>query len=138
MKGHHYNTLISIKNHLDNLLFLLQPYPLSFIDEQSGERCHKRYKHARLHLARKTSPEDNLTDMMRMSLAWSDPKMSHLEFQSQRQSVKKSDDFSRKLEFYFATNKQDTQTSLDHNSDTDESEDSTESEFEASDEDSDY
>lgn len=60
-------------------LFILQPYTMNFVDEQAGERCHKRYKYIRPHLARKTSPENNLTDMMLNSLTWSDPKMSYHE-----------------------------------------------------------
>lgn len=80
-----------------------QPYPLNFIDEQSGERSHKRYKYSRPHLARKTSPEDNLTDMMRVSLAWSDPKLSDLEYRSKPHKARDSEaDFTREMARFYA------------------------------------
>lgn len=74
---------------------------MNFIDEQSGERCHKRYKNARCSLARKTSPEDNLLDIMRMSLSWSDPNITHLEVRP-RASKSKDADFQQQLEYYYA------------------------------------
>lgn len=49
---------------------------MSFVDEQAGERCHKKYKFSRTHLSRKTSAEDQMSDMMRSALAWSDMKMA--------------------------------------------------------------
>lgn len=92
-----YNTFINYKNSNK------QPYPLNFIDEQSGERSHKRYKYSRPHLARKTSSEDNLTDMMRVSLAWSDPKLSDLEFRSKPHKAGESDsDFTHEMARFYA------------------------------------
>lgn len=55
---------------------------MNFVDEQSGERCHKRHKFSRPHLSRKTSAVDNLEDMVRAALCWSDPKMAYLTYQS--------------------------------------------------------
>ncbi|XP_062710713.1 uncharacterized protein LOC115254807 [Aedes albopictus] len=54
------------------------PYTINFIDEQAWERMHKRHKFSRSNLARKTSPEDNLYDVMVTALAWSDVKMSYI------------------------------------------------------------
>ena len=53
---------------------------MNYVDEQSGERCRKRHKFSRPHLSRKTSAEDNLTDMVKAALTWSDPKMSYLAY----------------------------------------------------------
>lgn len=49
---------------------------MNFVDEQAGERCRKKYKFSRTHLSRKSSAEDQMTDMMRSALAWSDMKMA--------------------------------------------------------------
>ncbi|XP_062550922.1 uncharacterized protein LOC134215829 [Armigeres subalbatus] len=76
------------------------PYPLSFLDEQAGERCHKRYKFIRPHLSRKTSPETNLEDMMKASLTWSDPKMSLTSLRKQiRQPT--DEEFQERLKCYY-------------------------------------
>lgn len=74
------------------------------MDEQAGERCHKRYKHARTHLARKTNPEDNLLDVMRQSLTWSDLKMSHLEFYQRTSYTRheKDKNFGKLMTQYYA------------------------------------
>lgn len=75
---------------------------MSYIDEQAGERCHKRYKHARPFHARKTSPEDNLLDIMRLSLAWSDPKLSTIDVMLAKPNHETIDNsFAKKMaEFY--------------------------------------
>lgn len=80
---------------------------MSFLDEQAGERCHKRYKHGRTHLARKTSPEDNLLDLMRLSLAWSDIKMSHQEFltNNKKRHAAGDSEFALMMTFYYADQK---------------------------------
>lgn len=72
---------------------------MNFVDEQAGERCHRRYKYARPHLARKTSAQDNLTDMLKHSLTWSDPKMSFLEYKLQPRKAE-NDEFSRRMSWY--------------------------------------
>lgn len=77
---------------------------MNFVDEQAGERCHKRYKYARPHLARKTSGKDNLTDLLRHSLTWSDPKMSYLEYKLQPKSRAEHDEFSRRMAWYTVGN----------------------------------
>lgn len=76
---------------------------MNHVDEQSGERCHKRHKFARPHLSRKTSANDNLVDMMKAALAWSDTKMSYLEYQksSHPKSWKIDETFEAEMEQYF-------------------------------------
>ena len=76
------------------------------MDEQAGERCHKLYKKARTQLARKSTPEENITDMMKMSLAWSDPKMSYTENYCRRSARSPDATFSREMQIYFADPKE--------------------------------
>lgn len=78
------------------------------MDEQAGERGHKRYKHARSHLARKTSPEANIMDMLKLSLAWSDPKMSDDAYLLKKSSKPVDDKFSRDMAEYFKSSTGDT------------------------------
>lgn len=117
---------------------------MNFVDEQSGERCHKRHKFSRPHLSRKTSAEDNLMDMMREALTWSDPKMSYLAYRSYRAKIEKKCDiemieyFDQEKEEIKLTNNQ-SYTESDKNSGSDEN-DSSDSESEdnlSDDEDSD-
>lgn len=55
-------------------------------------------------MARKTSPEDNLTDLMRLSLTWSDPKMSDYEVRSRRNPRAPQDAaFARQMAQYYAS-----------------------------------
>lgn len=79
-----------------------QPFPMNFVDEQSGERCHKIYKFVRPHLARQTSPEDNLYDLMKAALARSDPKIACLAVKNayDGKRTRKDDDFERKMNEY--------------------------------------
>lgn len=79
-----------------------QSFPMNFVDEQSGERCHKIYKYVRRHLARQTSPEDNLFDLMKTALARSDPKIASLVVQntSSERKMRRDDEFERKLKEY--------------------------------------
>lgn len=81
---------------------VFQPYTMNFVDEQAGERSHKRHKFSRPHLSRKSSAEDNLTDMMRAALAWSDPKMSYLEFMasSKRKQRRNDEKFEAQIAEY--------------------------------------
>lgn len=80
-----------------------QPYPLSFADEQAGERCHKRSKYGRTYLSRKTSPENNLEDMMRLSLTWSDPKHADQDVPAERSRKRIKDElFERQMTFYYS------------------------------------
>lgn len=72
---------------------------MNFVDEQSGERCHKVYKFIRPHLARKTSPEENLTDMMTEALTRSDPKLACF-FNQSRQSRSTDARFEERLDEY--------------------------------------
>lgn len=65
---------------------------MSFVDEQAGERMHKRHKFNRPNLARKTSPEDNLHDIMSTALAWSDPKLSYITYHEERMRKKRNDE----------------------------------------------
>lgn len=57
---------------------------MNFVDEQAGERMHKRHKFSRPNLARKTTPEDNMYDIMVAALAWSDIKISYTTFKKRR------------------------------------------------------
>lgn len=98
-----------------------QPYPLNFADEQAGERCHRRSKFGRTHLSRKTSAEDNIIDMMRLSLVWSDPKLSDLEIRTERKRKAYDDtDFSEKMAYYYLDSAE--QYSAHADSDVDKSE----------------
>lgn len=76
---------------------------MSFVDEQPGECTHKHHKGGRTNHARKDSPEHNITDMMMLSLAWSDPQMSDKEIRERRLSPKtyKDREFSKKMAVYF-------------------------------------
>lgn len=73
---------------------------MNFVDEQAGEKCHKRYKFSRPHLSRKTSGEDQLSDMMRDALAWSDLKMADplVRTEGPRQTGYKDKQFDKLLE----------------------------------------
>lgn len=76
---------------------------MSFSDEQPGERCHKRYKFNRNFLARKINPEANLLDIMRGALAWTDLKMSYMEFlrKSSRKKCEKDQQFEKQMSQYY-------------------------------------
>ncbi|EDS33731.1 fibrinogen alpha chain [Culex quinquefasciatus] len=90
-------------SHIPALIKKLR-YQLGFYDEQPGERVHKRYKHGRYHLARKTSPEDNLMDIMMLSLTWSDPKISdeHERENDKTRRRRQDEEFSRAMANYYA------------------------------------
>ncbi|XP_065089025.1 uncharacterized protein LOC135710388 [Ochlerotatus camptorhynchus] len=89
-----------LANFIEKLISLdLIPYTMNFVDEQSGERCHKVYKFIRPHLARKTSPEENLTDMMTETLTRSDPKLACF-FNQSRQSRSTDARFEERLDEY--------------------------------------
>lgn len=71
------------------------------MDEQSGERCHKIYKIVRPHLARQTSPEENMYDLMKTALARSDPKIACLaKNTSEGRKNRRDEDFEREMEQY--------------------------------------
>lgn len=104
----------------------LQPFALNFVDEQSGEKSHKRYKYSRPHLSRKNSAEDNLSDMMSCALAWSDPKMSYLSIKKCKRSKQRIGDdiFETKMQEYFVDetvenieNDDDSEDNSDHDLD---------------------
>lgn len=90
-----------ITNIFDYALCFIQPYTLNFIDEQAGERGHKRYKHARSHLARKNSPEANIIDMLKLSLTWSDPKMSDEAYRGKKSRGKNDEEFTKAMARYY-------------------------------------
>ncbi|XP_065079189.1 uncharacterized protein LOC135702117 [Ochlerotatus camptorhynchus] len=92
--------------HLSEMVKRL-PYTMNFVDEQAGERCHKRYKFTRPHLARKTSPEDSINDMMKTALAWSDVKFAHLDAKNTRKLRVDDEDFNQKLASFYASNEYD-------------------------------
>lgn len=77
----------------------IEPLTLNFVNKQADERGHIRYKHARLHLSRNTSPEANITDMLKLSLARSDPKMSDEAYQVKlkRRKAAITDDFPKEM-----------------------------------------
>lgn len=78
-----------------------QPFPMNFVDEQSGERCHKIYKFVRPHLARQTTPEENMYDLMKTALARSDPKIACLVDKSTGgRKNRRDEDFEKEIEQY--------------------------------------
>lgn len=95
-------------------------------DEQPGERVHKRIKHGRLNLARNTSPEDNLLDLERMSLIWSDPKLSDMAIRTKKREGRKRKDetFLAQMSFYYKDDNCDTASSDDDESNSDDDDDS--------------
>ena len=109
---------------------------MNFYDEQAGERCHKRFKHARSHLARQTSPEDNLMDMLKLSLTWSDPEMSDGAIRSHAipKKDRKDAEFSDKMKYYF---KEESVTDYDHLEDDDYDDDDTDNDTDDDDTDDD-
>lgn len=88
---------------------------MNFVDEQSGERLHKRHKFVRRQLSRKTSPESNLADMMVDALTWSDPKLSYHAHHIRSQCTESKDaEFKKTMELYYA-NRVDDSSKMDTN-----------------------
>lgn len=75
---------------------------MAFYYEEGGESLHRRNKENRLFSARKTSPEDNLTDILVSALSWSDPSVAVL-INSSKPATKNHKDleFSKELEKYY-------------------------------------
>lgn len=52
-------------------------------------------------MARKTSAEDSLTDIMRLSLLCSDPMFAHMTVRSDRRKPVRDEQFETCLEYYY-------------------------------------
>lgn len=111
---------------IEYCLLHFQPFPMSFVDEQPGERGHKRWRHARTHLSRKTSPEDNLLDIFKLALAWSDPKLADMNARSKPPKPRKDEEFTRKLAEFSKTS---PSNSVEFASEDDMSSDSEDSDY---------
>ena len=52
-------------------------------------------------MARKSSPEANLVDIMRFSLTWSDPKISQQDIKTMKVGLPTDQEFTNQLAIFF-------------------------------------
>lgn len=95
---------------------------MNFVDEQAGETSHQRHKFSRLHFARKTSAEDNLTDMMKEALTWSDPKLSYLSYTCGHRVQKRDPEFEAEMSKFCIPATLDSECSMAESEDSEDDE----------------